>query len=246
MDLVSIITPSYNSSRFISTTIKSVLAQTYKNWEMIIVDDQSSDNSNKIIEDYIKQDNRIKIVKLEKNVGPANARNRGIKEAKGKYIAFLDSDDIWVSQKLSKQIRFMQENSLSLTYSAYETIDEEDKYINKRMVKDYITYNDMLKSNWIGNLTGIYDCEKIGKYYMDNVGHEDYTLWLRIMKDIRYTKGLNEVLARYRILSLSLSSNKLKSLTWTWNIYRNIVGLNIFKSSYYFIHYLYYSLIKRI
>ena len=176
---VSIITPSYNSSNFIAETIKSVLNQTYQEWEMIIIDDYSSDISINIIEKYIKKDNRIKLLKLEKNVGPAYARNIGIKEAKGKYISFLDSDDIWYPNKLEEQIKFMQKNDLSLTYSSYETIDENNLKINIRFVKEKISYKDMLKSNHIGNLTGIYDCEKIGKYYMDNVGHEDYTLWLK-------------------------------------------------------------------
>lgn len=244
-DLVSIITPSYNASRFISQTIGSVISQTYKNWEMIIIDDCSTDNSIMLIEDYINKDDRIKLIKLKRNSGPANARNRGIKEANGKYIAFLDSDDLWMPQKLEKQIKFMQDNRLSLTYSSYETMDINNKNINHRTIKKTITYRDMLKSNHIGNLTGIYDCEKIGKYYMDNVGHEDYTLWLKIMKEIRETQGIIEPLAKYRILSKSISSNKLKVLSWQWKIYRDIIKLNIFSSIYYFMWYIYYSLKKR-
>jgi len=243
--IVSIITPSYNSLKFIAKTINSVLDQTYQEWEMIIIDDCSSDASIDIIEKYIENDNRIKCIKLEKNVGPANARNVGIQEAKGKYIAFLDSDDIWFPNKLEKQIEFMQKNDLSLTYSSYETIDENNLKINIRFVKEEISYEDMLKSNHIGNLTGIYDCEKIGKYYMDDVGHEDYTLWLKIMKDVQVTQGIKESLASYRIVSNSISANKLKVLKWQWNIYRNIVKLNIFKSSYYFLWYVYYGLKKR-
>lgn len=246
MNLVSIVTPSYKSSEFIVQTIESVLVQTYENWELLIIDDCSPDNSNIIIEEFQKQDNRIRLIKLEKNSGPANARNEGIKQAKGRYIAFLDSDDIWLPQKLEKQIRFMNENNLSLTYSAYETIDENGNYINTRNIKRNITYKNMLKSNQIGNLTGIYDCEKIGKYYMYDVGHEDYTLWLKIMKDVKQTIGITEVLAKYRIVKSSISSNKFKVLGWTWNIYRNIIGLNFFKSLYYFIHYIYYSIMKRI
>lgn len=243
--IVSIITPSYNSLKFIAKTINSVLDQTYQEWEMIIIDDCSSDASIDIIEKYIENDNRIKCIKLEKNVGPANSRNVGIQEAKGKYIAFLDSDDIWFPNKLEKQIEFMQKNDLSLTYSSYETIDENNLKINIRFVKEEISYEDMLKSNHIGNLTGIYDCEKIGKYYMDDVGHEDYTLWLKIMKDVQVTQGIKESLASYRIVSNSISANKLKVLKWQWNIYRNIVKLNIFKSSYYFLWYVYYGLKKR-
>jgi len=175
--LISIITPSYNSSKYIAKTIESVISQTYKNWEMIIVDDCSPDNANEIIDKYTKKDFRIKLIKLEQNIGPANARNKGIKQAKGKYIAFLDSDDVWLPTKLEKQVKFMQDNDLALTCSSYYTINETNKQINTRIVKESFSYSDMLKSNHIGNLTGIYDCEKLGKIYMDDVGHEDYTLW---------------------------------------------------------------------
>ena len=243
--MISIITPSYNSAKFISQTIDSILAQTYQNWEMLIVDDCSTDNSNDIINEYIEKDSRIKLIKLETNSGPANARNAGIKEATGEYIAFLDSDDIWLPQKLEKQIKFMSKHKLDITYSSYETIDEQNKKINTRIVKEFISYDDMLKSNHIGNLTGIYNCKKIGKFYMDDVGHEDYTLWLNIMKAVGSTKGIIEPLAQYRILSNSISANKLKVLKWQWNIYRKIVGLNIFKSSYYFVWYIYNAILKR-
>ncbi|MFY4808007.1 glycosyltransferase family 2 protein [Aliarcobacter butzleri] len=246
MNLVSIITPSYNSLKFISQTIESVLNQTYRQWEMLIVDDCSADKSNELIEEYCKKDSRIKLIKLEKNIGPANARNKGIKQAKGKYIAFLDSDDIWLPTKLEKQIKFMQDNDLAVTCSSYYTIDENNRKISIRKVKEVFSYSDMLKSNHIGNLTGIYDCEKLGKIYMDDVGHEDYTLWLKIMKRVRITTSILEPLAEYRILSNSISANKLKALIWTWKIYRNNMRLSIFKSAYYFLHYIYNSLLKRI
>lgn len=244
--LVSIITPSYNSEKYIASTIESVLNQTYESWELIIIDDKSPDNANKIIESYSKKDNRIKHIKLLENAGPANARNKAISEAQGKYIAFLDSDDIWLPQKLEKQISLMEEEGLLLSYSAYHTIDENGTRINTRNVKEYIDYTDMLKSNHIGNLTGIYKCSELGKVYMDNVGHEDYTLWLKIMKKIGSTRGIVEPLAEYRVFSNSISANKFKAMSWTWNIYRNVVGLNLFSSSYYFLHYVYYSLKKRV
>lgn len=244
-NLVSIITPSYNSEKLISQTIKSALEQTYQNWEMIIVDDMSPDNANEIIKNYILKDSRIKLIKLEKNGGPAKARNRAIEEASGRYIAFLDADDMWLPEKLEKQIQFMEENNLAITYSSYLTVDENGNEINTRIAKQKITYNDMLKTNHIGNLTGIYDCKKIGKYYMDDVGHEDYTLWLKIMKKVVHTKGIIEPLGKYRILEKSISANKLRALAWTWNIYRNILGMNIFESSFYFMHYAYNAIKKR-
>jgi len=242
---VSIITPSYNSLEYITMTIDSVLAQIYTNWEMIIVDDVSTDGSDKIIEQYIKRDKRVKLIRLKENLGPALARNRAIREATGRYIAFLDADDLWFPEKLEKQLNFMKKHKLSLVYSSYETIDEDGLKINMRIAKEYIGYVDMLKSNHIGNLTAIYDSKLIGKIYMDDMGHEDYILWLKILKRIGHTRGIVEPLAQYRILSTSISSNKIKTLKWQWRIYRKIEKLDILKSSYYFAWYAYYALMKR-
>lgn len=244
-NLVSIITPSYNSEKFISQTIESVLAQTYQDWEMLIVDDCSSDNSKKIIKEYTKKDNRIKLLQLEKNSGPAIARNKGIKEAKGRYIAFLDSDDLWLPQKLEKQIKFLYENSLPLTYSAYITIDEQGNELYLRKAKKHILWHDMLKSNHIGNLTGIYDSTVLGKEYLEDMGHEDYTLWLKLIKKVGHTKGIEEPLAKYRILSSSISANKLKAMQWQWNIYRRFLNMSIIYSFYNIFWYIYYAFNKR-
>jgi glycosyltransferase involved in cell wall biosynthesis len=243
--LVSIITPSYNSIKFIEETILSVLAQSYEEWEMIIVDDVSTDGSDKIVEEYVKKDSRIKFIRLARNSGASKARNRAIEEATGRYIAFLDSDDTWNPNKLEKQVEFLQKNNLALTYSAYDTMDENSSYVNRRSVKESITYADMLKSNHIGNLTGVYDVKFFGKVYMKEIGHEDYVLWLTLLKKVKEAKGINEPLANYRILSNSLSSNKLKVLKWQWYIYREVEKLNIFQSSYYFIWYIFYALKKR-
>ena len=228
--LVSIITPSYNSSRFIKTSIDSVLSQTYQDFEMIIVDDMSPDNSNEIIEQYIKNDSRIKLIKLDENLGPAGARNRAIEEAKGRYIAFLDSDDIWMSEKLKKQIEFMNKNNLSLTYSSYKLTDDNDNDLGEFITKEQISYNSLLKTNSIGCLTAIYDTKKIGKILMPTIRQkQDYGLWLKILKEIKSTKGQLEPLAIYRIRSKSVSSNKLLAATYIWKIFRDIEKLNIFQ-----------------
>jgi hypothetical protein len=139
----------------------------------------------------------------------------------------------------------MKEYNLVLTYSAYATIDENSKYINTRNVPEVITYEDMLKSNHIGNLTGIYDVGFFAKVYLEDVGHEDYIMWLRLMRKIGKTKGLIEPLASYRIVSKSISSNKFKTLQWQWYIYRHVEKLNIVKSAYYFVFYIYNALNKR-
>ena len=235
---ISIITPSYGSEKFIAQTIESVIAQTYQNWEMIIVDDVSPDNSNDIIESFVKKDNRIKLIKLEKNSGPAVARNKAIKEARGRYIAFLDADDLWMSDKLEKQIKFMNENNLGFTYSAYKLIDEEDNKKGTFIPPKKVSYKSILKTNPIGCLTAIYDTQKLGKIYMPNIlKRQDYGLWLKILKEIRQTKGILEPLAIYRIRKNSVSSNKFKSAQYQWKIYREVEKLNILKSIYYFIHY---------
>jgi len=243
--MVSIITPSYKSEKFISETIKSVLFQTYKNWEMIIVDDCSPDNSNEIIEEYCKKDSRIKLIKLEKNSGPAVARNRAIKEAKGRYIAFLDADDLWKPEKLEKQLLFMNENNLAFTYSSYDLIDEDNSDIGTFITKETITYEDMLKTCSVGCLTAIYDTEKLGKVYMPLIRkRQDYGLWLKILKKIGRTKGIVEPLAIYRIRKDSVSSNKIKAAQYQWKIYREVEKLNFFQSIYYFIHYAFNGVIK--
>ena len=243
--LVSIIMPLYNCEEYIAESIESVISQTYNHWELIVVDDKSTDNSSIIVESYVLKDSRVKLVNLDTNEGPTKARNRAIKEANGRYIAFLDSDDMWLPDKLQYQIAFLNENNLLLTYSAYETMDENSKYINTRHVLPFITYTDMLKSNQIGNLTGIYDVDFFGKVYLEDTGHEDYVLWLNLLRQVPYTKGLTQTLARYRIVSNSISSNKFKVLKWQWDIYRKVEKLTILQSSYYFIFYVYNALKKR-
>lgn len=243
-NLVSIVTPSYNSSHFISETIKSVLSQTYQNWEMIIIDDCSSDNSNEIIEQFIQKDNRIKLILLEKNSGPANARNVGIEYAIGQYIAFLDSDDIWLPFKLEKQIDFMQTNHLSLTFSSYAIIDCKNSLIGQVDAPAELTFDGELKGNSIGNLTAIYDQIKLGKRKFKCIGHEDYLFWLMIMQDIYETKGMIETLAKYRFVNRSISSNKIRAAAWTWSIYYKELKLGFIQSTYYFICYCLKSLHK--
>ena len=237
-ELVSVIIPSYKLEKFISKTIESVINQTYSNWEMIIVDDCSPDKSNEIIEKYMQKDNRIKLIKLNKNNGSAVARNTAIKEARGRYIAFLDADDLWLPKKLEKQIEFMKKNDLSFTYSSYYLIDEEENPLGVYNTIPEITYESMLKTCSVGCLTAIYDSQKLGKMYMPNIlKRQDYGLWLKILKRIGKTKGMLEPLAVYRIRKNSVSSNKLKAAFYQWRVYRDIEKLNFFKSAYYFIHY---------
>jgi len=245
LDLVSVITPTHNLSKFISQTIESALAQTYINFEMIIVDDLSGDNTKDIIRAYTEQDSRIKLIELKMNVGPALARNIAIKEAKGRYIAFLDGDDIWLPEKLEKQIKFMSDNALAFTYSSYYLMDEEGNSIGKFITKKNVSYYSLLKTNSIGCLTAIYDTNKIGKNMMPSIlKRQDYGLWLNILKEIKTARGILEPLAVYRLRKESVSSNKLIALKYVWKIYRDVEKLNIFTSIYYLCFYIYNGLRK--
>ena len=242
---VTIIMPSYNSEKFIVESVESVLAQTYSKWELIIVDDCSLDDSNKIITKYVDSDCRIKLIKLQKNSGPAIARNMAIETANGRYIAFLDSDDVWLPNKLEKQIKFMQDNDLAFTYSSYKLVGEDNEDLGLFITKDKISYFDMLKTCSVGCLTAIYDTEKIGKQYMPLIlKRQDYGLWLKILKLIGKTMGILEPLATYRIRKNSVSSNKVKAAKYQWKIYREIEKLSFLKSLYYFAFYAYNGIIK--
>ena len=245
--MVSIITPSYNSSRFISQTIESVLSQTYQNWEMIIVDDVSPDDSNDIIEEYIKKDSRIKLIKLEKNSGPAIARNKAIKEAQGRYIAFLDSDDLWMPQKLEKQINFMQNNHYELTYTNYETMNEDGNKLDHTIIApSSLTYKQLLKSNKIGCLTVTYDTNRIGKIYMPLIKkRQDYGLWLNILKQVDKSYNINEVLGTYRIMSNSISSNKFDLIKYNYTLFRDHEDFSSIKSLYYLAWNIYIKLLGK-
>ena len=245
-ELVSIIMPNYNSGRFIAESIESILAQTHENWELILVDDCSSDDSVKVIESLITDDKRIKLIKLAENSGPAIARNRAIKEAKGRYIAFLDSDDLWHPDKLSKQLSFMKEQDVSLSFTGYDRIDEQSgMVIDKLHVPFRVDYDELLKQNIIGCLTAMYDTQKLGKVYMpDILKRQDFALWLTILKKIPYAYGLDEPLAHYRIRTASVSSNKILASKYNWKLYREVEKLPLHKAIYCFGWYTYKSILK--
>jgi len=244
-DLVSIIMPMYNCKNYVVDSIGSVILQTYTNWELVVVDDCSIDSSYEIVNKLSKNESRIRLYQMPRNSGVTKVRNYALSLARGKYIAFLDSDDLWFPEKLYTQITFLREKSLFFTYSSYDAIDGKSHYINTRYSLPKITYADMLKSNRIGHLTGIYDVDYFGKVYFEEVGHEDYVMWLKLIKQIPFTLGLKESLAQYRVMSDSLSSNKFRVLGWQWYIYRKIEKLTLVQSSYYFIFYLYNALKKR-
>lgn len=246
-NLVSIITPCYNCENFISYTIQSVISQTYKHWEMIIVDDCSDDQSAEIILSFAKKDSRIKYIKTDFPSGsPAKPRNIAIENAKGRYIAFLDSDDLWLPNKLENQVHILESNgNAAIAFSYYEKVNEEG--VKSGIIiksPQSLTYKQLLFGNVIGNLTGVYDTKKTGKVYLKNKGHEDYILWLEILKTGFVALNTNTVEALYRVRTNSISANKFKALKWTWNIYRHVENFNLTKSLYYFSFYAVKSLIK--
>lgn len=243
-DLVSIITPLYNSEKYIKETIESVLNQTYKNWEMIIVDDCSKDLGSEIVKLYQAKDKRIKLLELSKNLGGAGARNKAIEESQGRFIAFLDSDDIWKKEKLEKQINFMKKNKYEFTFTKYERIDENSKKLNQiSIIPEKINYKGMLKNDPIGCLTAIYDTKFIGKIYLPNIKiNQDYALWLEILKKIEFAYGLKINLAEYRVRKNSLSKSKIKKIKYVWEMYRKYNKQNFYKSIYFLINTIIYSI----
>lgn len=247
-DLVSIITPSYKSKKFIKETIESVCSQTNQNWEMIIVDDCSPDGSAAYIRQIIERDSRITLIELKQNVGAAEARNKALEIAKGKYIAFLDSDDMWYPSKLEKQIAFMQKNNYVFTFTAYIPISEDGKKEYSIIsVPDKIDYTGYCKNTIIGCLTVIIDREMTGDFRMPQIpSSHDMALWLLIMKRGFNAYGLNEVLAKYRLVSTSNTAKKYKAVKDVWRVYREIERLSLVKSVWYFVHYLYNAIKKRL
>jgi len=246
-DLVSIITACYNSENYISETINSVLNQTYQNWELLIVDDCSTDSTRSLIKKFQNTEKRIKLFQLNENSGAAVARNKAIKEAKGTFIAFLDSDDSWLPKKLERQLEFMISNNYNLTHTAYELIDHQGNSIKKTIVPAKILgYKDMLYSNKIGCLTAIYNQSKIGKKYMPLLRkRQDYALWLKILKTGEKAYGLAEVLSHYRNTESSISNNKLNLIKWNWKLLREVENLSFIKSVYYLSCNIIFKFLKR-
>lgn len=230
-DLVSIIMPCYNSSKYISQTIESVIAQSYTNWELLITDDCSTDNSRNIVEEFSKSDHRIRLLRLEKNSGAGPARNNSIKEAKGRYIAFLDSDDLWKPEKLTKQLEFMKINKYQFVTCQTEVVDGENKLIGFSKRKKRVSYTSTLIVNYIGTSSVLYDTKDIGKFYMKPIRHsQDWVLWLDILKATKRAYCLNEPLSVYRSTSTSLSSKKSNYIKYHINIYQEVFGFSKLKS----------------
>ena len=219
--LVSIIMPMYNAGKFLSKSIESVLEQTYQNWELLLIDDGSKDDSIDIALAFMEKDSRIFLLKNEQNMGIAKTRTKGIEASKGQYIAVLDSDDLWLPNKLEVQIKWMEEKKLLFTCSSYFVCNENGNITHERNFSEGPqTYQDLLKTNTIGCLTVVVESNLLKRHLMPDLKHEDYATWLNILKEINTVYFINEKLAIYRKLTTSTSSNKWNTISWVWKILR--------------------------
>lgn len=235
-NLISIITPCYNSENYIAETILSVLNQTYAHWEWWIIDDCSKDGSVQIIKEF--NDPRIHLIVSEENVGAAEARNIGIRNAKGRFITFIDSDDVWLAQFLEKAVNYLVDNKEELVYGSYKRHDENlEPYLEDFIAEDHITYDRILYNCPIPMLTSMYDTQRIGKIEIPEVDmREDYAMWIEILKKIPKARAIKETLAIYRIRKNSFSRNKFLILQKQFNVYSKYLRLSLFRSTYYTLH----------
>lgn len=244
--LVSIVTASYNSSRFIRATIESVLAQTYTNWEMIVVDDHSNDGTPDIVAAMALQDDRVRLIRLEKNHGPATARNFAIKSGTGRYVAFLDHDDLWLPGKLEKQVHFMQQKGIAISFTHYRRMSEDGSRCGEVIAfPDSLDYAALLKNSGIaGCLTIVIDRTVVGDFAMEKGELEDHRLWIKLLKRGFSAYCFQEDLARYRLVGKSRSKDVFK-LFKIWNLYYTQEQLGFPKAVLYITCYVLNALLKR-
>ena len=247
-ELVSIITPVYNCEKLLATTIDCVIAQTHSNWELLLVDDCSSDDSAKIAKEYAKKDKRVKYFKLKENSGAAIARNTALENSKGRFIAYLDSDDLWKPEKLEKQVKFMLDNNYAFSCTDYIKIDEEGNELKEIKIPKQVNYNLYLRNTIIQTVGVMVDTKITGKevLVMPNIRRrQDAATWCQILKAGHDCYEVPESLSYYRVVTNSLSSNKFKAVKGTWHLYREIEKLPLWKACYCFVGYAFNAVKKR-
>ncbi|MCL9809925.1 glycosyltransferase family 2 protein [Flavobacterium luminosum] len=244
--LVSIITPTYNSEKFITETIQSVQNQTYSNWEMLIVDDCSLDKTVDIIQHFMEEDHRIHLIRLHKNSGASKARNEAIKLVRGDYMTFLDADDIWFADFITNSIATINNTGIPFVFSSYRRSNENLQFVySDFIVPPKVTYTDILKTNSISCLTAFIDVKKLGVKLMPDIRkRQDMGLWLKYLKEIPFAHGIKEPKAIYRIRENSLSRDKKALIKYQWQFYREVEKLSIFQSVYYMIHWMVRGFLK--
>ena len=234
-DLITVITPVYNAEKFIEQTIKSIQNQTYEKWELILVNDCSKDNSEAIIKEFSVADSRIKYINLSTNIGEGGARNAGMDISNGRFIAFVDSDDLWKPEKLSTQLNFMKKNNIGFSFTSYELINENGKRLKHKIsAPKEMTYKKLLKNTIIGCSTTMLDRSIVGEFRMPvSRLFVDHPTWFKLLKEGQKAYGLDVILTEYRIVKTSLSYNKAKEIKRKWKMYRITEGFGFWKSLYY-------------
>ena len=248
-DMVSIVVPVYNAERFLPETIGLVQKQTYRDWELILVDDCSSDNGAAIVRQYAKDDTRIRLIQQEVNAGAARSRNLGISQANGRYLCFLDADDIWTSQNLEKERAYMKEKKAAFVFTGYEFADAKGEGLGKIVhVPETISYEQALKNTTIFTSTVMIDRDKIADtdIYMPQIASEDTATWWHILKKYQIGYGLDENLVRYRRTEGTLSSNKLVAIQRIWGLYRRQEKLSWCKSIYCMFFWAFRAVLRRV
>lgn len=230
--LVSVIMPAYNSEVFISEAIHSVIQQSYPNWELLVVDDASSDNTEKIVKKLSAQDPRIKLLTNSKNSGTHYSRNIAIKAASGNFIAFLDADDQWKPEKLVKQLKVLSKPNVAACFSSYELMNEKGENLHKKVQSlPILHFEKLLKANYVGNLTGIYNVDILGKIYCPEISkRQDWALWLKVIEEGGPMEGIPESLAIYRVRKNSISTNKIEMLHYNFKVYHEVLKFGFFQS----------------
>lgn len=235
---VSIITPAYRAARFIGETIRSVQAQTYREFEMLVVDDCSPDETAAVVERFAATDARIRLLRQPANGGPAAARNRALAEARGRWIAFLDSDDLWLPEKLERQLAFHRAQGAKISYTEFRRVAADGSRVGRRIaVPDWLDYDRLLCNTGIATSTVIVDRARTGPFRMKKTYYDDYACWLELLRSGGRAVGLREDLMRYRVLGGSVSRNKLKSARHVWRTYREVEGLGLLRSAWAFVNY---------
>ncbi len=249
--LVSIIVPVYNVQKYIVETMDCVRAQTYSEWELLLVNDCSTDSTVQVIEEYLEdvKDERIRLIELPTNSGAARARNVGLEKSVGRYVAYLDSDDLWEPEKLKRQIAFMESKEVAFSFTGYEFADEYGKGLGKIVrVPATLNYKEALKNTTIFTTTVMFDSKRIPRELLEmpEVKSEDTALWWKILRNGYVAYGLDENLVRYRRAGKSLSSNKLEAIRRIWNLYRRVEGLGLFQSVWNFCFWAVRAVIRRV
>jgi teichuronic acid biosynthesis glycosyltransferase TuaG len=245
-DLVSIITPAFNAAGFVEKTVESVLAQTYQQWEMLIVDDCSKDDTRAVVRRLAQRDSRVRLIEHSTNLGAAGARNTALAAASGPLVAFLDSDDLWLPEKLERQIDFMQRTGSGFTYTSFRRITEPGTDIGAlRPLPESLTYPQLLKNTAIVTSTVVIDRRITGDFRMVPASYDDFATWLAILRKGVCAHGVAEDLVRYRLVGAGLSKNKWRSASWVWRVYRDCEKLGLSYASWCFLNYAWRGYWKR-